>query len=81
MMSGITKRGQLAEDLLKQLTGYCEPIVEVKLVDAENTGTKTINQVRAVKSCVPLVVYHDPAKQWYVIPPMKVLELVEHRKG
>jgi hypothetical protein len=77
---GISNAGRPAEELLKRLTGYQEPEVEVKLVDGQNTGTKTINQVRAA-SLAPLCVYHAPKDQWYVVPPARVLSMIRHRKG
>ena len=49
-------------------------------MDGGNTGAKTINQVRP-KRLLPLVVYHKPKNEWYVVPPFDVIELVENKKG
>jgi hypothetical protein len=52
--------------------------VEIKSLDANDTGTTTLNQVRANKY-IPLVVYHHPKSEWYVVPAHIVVALVAHR--
>lgn len=80
-MNGISNLGQTTEMRVRLLTGYTEPFVEVKGVDINNTGATTINQVRAGRDAVPLVVYHASQDKWYVVPPLEVIKLVENRKG
>lgn len=57
---GITKEGDLVEEMGFQITGYREPEVEYKSVDKDcREQTKTINQARAIH-LVPLVAYLHP---------------------
>ena len=77
---GISNAGQKVEDLGLQITGYDESKVEYKSVDGDNTGATTINQVRAIH-LIPLAIFHNPTKQWYVVPAIDVIKLVKGRSG
>ena len=77
---GISKSGDSAEELFRQLTGatkaptaalgdavLCDHHVEVK-----KASSKTLNQVRAVKY-IPLVAYHVDEARWYVVPANEIV--------
>lgn len=44
----------------------------------KGASTATLNQVRAVKY-IPLVVYFEPHKEWYVVPAHEVVAIVSKK--
>lgn len=79
---GISYEGKDVEILYRELTGASESpraglgdaVLDGHFVEIKAASKSTLNQVRAVKY-IPLIVFHGPTSQWYVVPPHVVVKL------
>lgn len=79
---GISYEGKDVEIRYRDLTGASESpraglgdaVLDGHFVEIKAASKSTLNQVRAVKY-IPLVVFHGPTRQWYVVPPHVVVKL------
>lgn len=62
-----------------RLRGVGDAWLEGHVVEVKAAGGDMVAQVRAVKY-LPVVVYHRPLEQWYVVPPEVVVAQVAHRR-
>jgi hypothetical protein len=77
---GISKSGDSAEELFRQLTGATkaskaalgDAVLGGHYVEVKKASSKTLNQVRAVKY-IPLVAYHVDEDRWYVVPANEIV--------
>lgn len=84
---GISGGGRSAEVLFRRMTGAApaeraaqgDALLDGRPVEVKRATTVTLNQVRAVKY-LPLVVYHLPAEQWYVVPAHVVVGQVSRKR-
>lgn len=83
---GISRGGRTAEEMFRELTG-AEPsreaakgdaLVDGYQVEVKRATSNTLNQVRAVKY-IPVVVYYEPAAEWYVVPAHVVVSEVSQK--
>lgn len=84
---GISGGGRSAEELFRQITGATpadrasqgDALLEGHPVEVKRATKVTLNQVRAVKY-LPLVVYFEPADEWYVVPAHVVVAGVSQKR-
>jgi hypothetical protein len=80
---GISGEGLSAEEAFRSITGATvaatasvgDAMLDGRPVEVKKASANTLNQVRAVKY-LPLVAYHQPTQQWYVVPAHDVVRLV-----
>jgi hypothetical protein len=89
---GISQQGSASEKSFEKLTNFSRTknshlgdffhssvYIEVKKVTANQKGSGTINQIRAIKNCV-LVIHVINKRYWYVLDSKQVAKMVTKLK-
>lgn len=84
---GITYKGKEVEERFCKLTGakklasnskMGDAILDGTYIEIKNAAGGTVNQVRPFKGCVLVV---NDSKNWFVVPPLDVINMVKGLKG